>query len=121
MRPRPGFFLVCVMGDVVDVDARGQFIDYNQVPPAAVPRLWIRAPLNFDNVANSLLTLFTVQTRDNWPTYVHVRPAYSVTIKTGLLAHSWRYVALVVVLWRPALSLSASASSSSSASVTALK
>ena len=37
-----------------------------------------------------------------------------------LKSHYWRYVALVVVLWRPALSASAS-SSSSSASVTALR
>jgi len=33
----------------------------------------------------------------------------------------WRYVALVVVLWRPALSASSSSSSSSAASVTALR
>jgi len=52
-------------------DARGQYIDYGQLPPVAVAREWTRAPLNYDNVAISLLTLFTVQTRDNWPTYVH--------------------------------------------------
>ena len=37
--------------------------------------------------------------------------------KSACVARNWRYVALVIVLWRPALS----ASSSSSASVTALR
>jgi len=51
-------------------DVRGEYIDYSQLPAVASPRRWTRAPLNFDNVGISLLTLFTVQTRDNWPEYV---------------------------------------------------
>ena len=50
--------------------ARGEYVDYGESPAVVSAREWSRAALNFDNVATSLLTLFTVQTRDNWPEYV---------------------------------------------------
>jgi len=51
------------------VSVRGEYIDYDQKPPIVTARLWTLATLNFDHVAIALLTLFTVQTRDNWPQY----------------------------------------------------
>jgi len=51
-------------------NVRGDYIDYTRVPPVISARRWTLAELNFDHVGIALLTLFTVQTRDNWPGYV---------------------------------------------------
>ena len=51
-------------------DIRGEYVDYSQEPPVVTAREWTLAELNYDNVGIALLTLFTVQTRDNWPEYV---------------------------------------------------
>jgi len=61
-------------------EIRGEYIDYSQVPPVVSERRWTLAELNFDHVGIALLTLFTVQTRDNWPRYVRsVFISYLVT------------------------------------------
>ena len=49
---------------------RGQFIEFvddNPQKPQVVDREWVNNPLNFDDVAKAMLTLFTVSTFEGWP------------------------------------------------------
>ena len=52
---------------------RGVYIEYKDGDinkPVAVDREWENQDFNFDNVANGMLTLFTVATFEGWPEWV---------------------------------------------------
>lgn len=52
---------------------RGQYIDYptGDIDKADIKdREWTNNPLNYDNVPEAMLTLFTVSTFEGWPGYV---------------------------------------------------
>ena len=49
---------------------RGEYLDYGQGEidkPVARPREWTNKDFNFDNVAISMLSLFTAATFEGWP------------------------------------------------------
>jgi len=56
---------------VVDVTLfSGQYVifkDGDINSPQSLPREWTNEDFNFDNVANGMLTLFTVATFEGWP------------------------------------------------------
>jgi len=48
----------------------GTFVEYKDGDieiPMEIPREWTNQDFNFDNVANGMLTLFTVATFEGWP------------------------------------------------------
>uniref|UniRef100_A0A5K3EI23 Voltage-dependent L-type calcium channel subunit alpha n=1 Tax=Mesocestoides corti TaxID=53468 RepID=A0A5K3EI23_MESCO len=53
---------------LTEQDCKGFFIEYEHGRPAnVVERVWTHSELNFDNVANAMLTLFVVLTFEGWP------------------------------------------------------
>jgi len=59
-----------MFGCQCDVDIRGLYIQFKDGDidhPQDIGREWSNQDFNFDNVANGMLTLFTVATFEGWP------------------------------------------------------
>ncbi|KAM3175291.1 hypothetical protein ACTXT7_008792 [Hymenolepis weldensis] len=77
----------------------GSFIEYQNGRPAnVVQRIWIQNELNFDNVANAMLTLFVVLTFEGWPPILY----YGIDSNEedmGRLHDHRKYIALYFILY----------------------
>ena len=53
------------------IKIRGEFFVFSSLkePPKVMKREWDRRQFHYDNVISAMLTLFTVQTGEGWPTY----------------------------------------------------
>ncbi|OAF65509.1 hypothetical protein A3Q56_06781, partial [Intoshia linei] len=63
------FFYCTDSAKLVEADCRGNYIifDYETGASFKKSRIWLRRNFHYDDVPNALLTLFTVQTGEGWP------------------------------------------------------
>ncbi|KAM7535333.1 hypothetical protein Aperf_G00000089647 [Anoplocephala perfoliata] len=78
---------------------KGSFIEYEHGRPAnIVEREWTHSDLNFDNVANAMLTLFVVLTFEGWPSILY-KGIDSNEEDRGPLHDHRKYIALYFILY----------------------
>nr|CDS23994.1 voltage dependent calcium channel alpha 1 [Echinococcus granulosus] len=84
---------------LTEQDCKGFFIEYEHGRPAdVVERVWTHSELNFDNVANAMLTLFVVLTFEGWPPILYAG-IDSNEEDMGPLQDHRKYIALYFIIY----------------------